>query len=191
MQPNFYLILPKRVLEKTPANFVSSLFISSDNTPSFYKKMSLFPTVSILNISDILSQIQIVISQLSQAIELVLICILGAGALVLLGSVSATLEARLEEGALLRVLGAKKALIQQSLLIEFGSLGLFAGLLAAVGAEASLYGLQVFVFKGDPSWHPILWGLGPSAGLAIIVAIGLFASRTVLTVPPIHLLREL
>jgi len=191
MQPNFYLILPKRVLEKTPANFVSSLFISSDNTPSFYKKMSLFPTVSILNISDILSQIQIVISQLSQAIELVLICILGAGALVLLGSVSATLEARLEEGALLRVLGAKKALIQQSLLIEFGLLGLFAGLLAAVGAEASLYGLQVFVFKGDPSWHPILWGLGPSAGLAIIVAIGLFASRTVLTVPPIHLLREL
>ena len=190
MQPNFYLILPKSALDETPANFVSSLFISSDNAPGFYKTMSLFPTVSILNVSDILSQIQTVIGQLSQAIELVLICILGAGAFVLLTSVRATLEARLEEGALLRVLGAKKALIQQSLLIEFGALGLFAGLLAAVGDEASLYGLQVFVFKGEPSWHPLLWLLGPSAGLAIIVAIGLFASRTVLTVPPMRLLRE-
>ena len=109
---------------------------------------------------------------------------------MLLTSVRATLEARLEEGALLRVLGAKKNLIQQALLIEFGALGLFSGLIAAIGAEASLYGLQVFVFKGEASWHPMLWLLGPAAGLAIIVAIGLFASRTVLTVPPMHLLRE-
>lgn len=190
MQPNFYLILPKSALAQTPANFVSSLFIGSQQAQPFYKAMSQFPTVSILNVTDILSQIQTVIAQLSQAIELVLISILGAGALVLLTSVRATLEARLEEGALLRVLGAKKKLIQQALLIEFGALGLFSGLIAAIGAEASLYGLQVFVFKGEASWHPVLWLLGPAAGLTIIVAIGLFASRTVLTVPPMHLLRE-
>lgn len=190
MQPNFYLILPKETLQDYPANFVSSSFISDDNAQPFYKAMSQFPTVSILNIGDLLKQIQNVIRQLSQAIQLVLLCILSAGALVLLSSVRSTLEERLEEGALLRVLGARKALVQQALFVEFGALGLFSGLIAAAGAEACLYGLQVFVFQSQASWHPLLWGLGPLIGVCIISAIGLFASRTVLNVPPMHLLRE-
>ena len=190
MQPNFYLILPKKALQDYPANFVSSLFINEVNAQPFYKAMSAFPTVSILNVGDLLQQIQTIIGQLSQAIELVLLCILAAGTLVLLASVRATLEERLEEGALLRVLGARKALVQQALFVEFGSLGLFSGVIAAVGAEACLYGLQVFVFKSEVSWHPLLWGLGPLSGVVIISAIGLFASRTVLTVPPMHLLRD-
>lgn len=190
MQPNFYLMLPKETLQDYPANFVSSSFISDDNAQPFYKAMSQFATVSILNIGDLLKQVQNVIRQLSQAIQLVLLCILCAGGLVLLSSVRSTLEERLEEGALLRVLGARKALVQQALFVEFGALGLFSGLIAAAGAEACLYGLQVFVFQSQASWHPLLWGLGPVIGVGIISAIGLFASRTVLNVPPMHLLRE-
>lgn len=191
MRPNFYLILPKSVLEDYPANFVSSLFISDANAQSFYKTMSQFPTVSILNVGDILKQIQTIVGQLSNAIQLVLVCILSAGALVLLASVRSTLEERLEEGALLRVLGAKSTLVRQALLIEFGALGLFSGLLAALGAETCLYGLQVFVFQTQASFHPTLWIIGPSVGVLIITAIGIFASRTVLKVPPMHLLRDL
>ncbi|WP_438969728.1 ABC transporter permease [Methylophaga sp.] len=190
MQPNFYLILPKQALEDYPANFVSSVFVSNTNAQPFYQAMSAFPTVSILNIGDLLTQVQTIIEQLSQAIQLVLLCILSAGALVLLASVRSTLEERLEEGALLRVLGARKALVQQALFVEFGALGLFSGVLAAAGAEACLYGLQVFVFQSQASWHPLLWGLGPIIGVSIISAIGLFASKSVLNVPPMHLLRE-
>jgi putative ABC transport system permease protein len=190
MQPNFYLILPKKALQDYPANFVSSLFISDAKAQFFYKAMSIFPTVSILNVSDILKQIQSIISQLSKAIELVLLCILAAGGLVLLASVRATLEERLEEGALLRVLGARKALVQQALFVEFGALGLFSGVIGATGAEACLYGLQVFLFKAEASWHPLLWVIGPLIGVSIISAIGLFASRTVLKVPPMLLLRD-
>lgn len=190
MQPNFYLILPKTALEDYTANFVSSAFVSHDNAQVFYREMAQFPTVSMLNVGELLKQIQTVIGQLSQAIQLVLICILSAGGLVLLASVRATLEERLEEGALLRVLGARKALVQQSLFVEFGALGLFSGLIAAAGAEACLFGLQVFVFNGQASWHPLLWGLGPLIGMGIICAIGISASRTVVRVPPMHLLRE-
>ncbi|WP_330110180.1 ABC transporter permease [Methylophaga thalassica] len=190
MQPNFYLILPKHAIADYPANFVSSVFISQKNAQPFYKAMSQFPTVSMLNVGDLLKQVQTVIGQLSQAIQLVLLCILSAGALVLLASVRSTLEERLEEGALLRVLGAKKALVQQALFVEFGALGLFSGLIAAAGAEACLYGLQVFLFKAEASWHPLLWSLGPLIGVVVISAIGLFASRKVSSVPPMHLLRE-
>lgn len=191
MQPNFYLILPRSVLEDYPANFVSSLFIDETSAQPFYKSMAQFPTVSILNVGDVLRQIQTIIGQLSKAIQLVLFCILSAGALVLLASVRSTLEERLEEGALLRVLGAKSALVRQALLVEFGALGFFAGLIAALGAEACLLGLQVFVFNSDPSFHPSLWLIGPAIGVSVITSIGLLASRKVLNVPPMHLLRDL
>ena len=191
MQPNFYLILPKSALENYPANFVSSAFVDEGNAQSFYRAMAKFPTVSILNVGDILNQIQTIIGQLSQAIQLVLFCILSAGALVLLASVRSTLEERLEEGALLRVLGARGALVRQALLIEFGALGFFAGLIATIGAETCLWGLQVFVFNADANFHPMLWLLGPTIGVAVIATIGIFASRTVLKVPPMLLLRGL
>ncbi|ETX11467.1 ABC transporter permease [Marinomonas ushuaiensis DSM 15871] len=191
MQPNFYLILPKSVLEDYPANFVSSLFISDDSAQPFYRVMSKFPTVSILNVGDILKQIQTIIGQLSQAIQLVLLCILSAGALVLLASVRSTLEERLEEGALLRVLGAKSSLVRQALFVEFGALGFFSGLIAAIGAEGCLYGLQVFIFNTEPSFHLSLWLFGPLIGVCVISTIGIFASRTVLKVPPMLLLRGL
>lgn len=191
MQPNFYLILPRSVLEDYPANFVSSLFIDETSAQPFYKSMAEFPTVSILNVGDVLKQIQTIIGQLSNAIQLVLFCILSAGALVLLASVRSTLEERLEEGALLRVLGAKSSLVRQALLVEFGALGFFAGLIAALGAEACLLGLQVFVFNSDPSFHPSLWLIGPAIGVGVITSIGLLASRKVLNVPPMHLLRDL
>lgn len=191
MQPNFYLILPKSALEDYPANFVSSLFVSDTEAQDFYRSMAKFPTVSILNVGDILKQIQTIIGQLSQAIQLVLFCILSAGALVLLASVRSTLEERLEEGALLRVLGARGALVRQALLIEFGALGFFAGLIAAIGAETCLLGLQVFVFNAEASFHPLLWVLGPTIGVVVISTIGIFASRTVLKVPPMLLLRGL
>ena len=191
MQPNFYLILPKQALEDYPANFVSSLFVSDDEAQSFYRAMSNFPTVSILNVGDVLKQIQTIIGQLSQAIQLVLLCILAAGALVLLASVRSTLEERLEEGALLRVLGAKSQLVRQSIFVEFGALGFFSGLIAALGAELCLYGLQVYVFNSQPSWHLNLWLFGPLIGIIVILTIGVFASRKVLKVPPMHLLRDI
>lgn len=189
MRPNFYVIVPKSLLDNYPANYVSSFYVKPDQAQGFYQAMAQFPTVSILNVGDILKQIQSIISQLSQAIQLVLLCILAAGGLVLLASVRSTLEERMEEGALLRVLGARGALVRQALIVEFGCLGLFAGIIAAIGAEASLYGVQVYVFKTEPSWHPLLWLLGPSIGALLITAIGVFASRTVLKVPPMHLLR--
>ena len=61
MQPNFYLILPKATLEDYTANFVSSVFISDANAQAFYRQMAQFPTVSMLNIGELLKQVQTVI----------------------------------------------------------------------------------------------------------------------------------
>ena len=191
MQPNFYLILPESVLSDYQANYVSSVFLTDATAPDFYRFMANYPTVSMLNIGELLKQVQSIIAQLASALQIVLAFILSAGALVLIASVRATLDERLEEGALLRTLGATKGVVRQALLVEFGALGLFSGIVGAAGAELSLIGLQHFVFEMEVSAHPLLWLLGPVSGWLIVTIIGVFASRAVLKVPPIRLLRSI
>jgi putative ABC transport system permease protein len=191
MKPNFYLILPQSILSDFPANYVSSVFIEKQNVQSFYQKMADFPTVSMLNVGDLIQQIQLIIAQVSQAIQLVLFFILSSAVLVLNASVRASLDERLEEGALLRTLGASKTLIRQSMLVEFGFLGFSAGVIGALAAELSLFGLQVFIFELAPSIHPLMWILGPSTGFIVVSIIGLYAGKSVLTVPPMRMLRSL
>ena len=191
MRPNFYLILPKSILAEFPANYVSSLFLDDTNTRAFYQKMADYPTVSMLNVGDLILQIQGIIAQVSQAIQLVLVFILASGVLVLIASVRASLDERLEEGALLRTLGASKALIRQSMLVEFGFLGFCAGFVAAVGAELCLFALQVLLFELNASWHPLTWVIGPLFGFLAVSFIGLYAGRSVLKVPPMRMLQAL
>ncbi|MFT2111473.1 ABC transporter permease [Marinomonas sp. 2405UD68-3] len=191
MRPNFYLILPQSILSDFPANYVSSMFIEKENVQSFYKSMTDFPTVSMLNVGDLIQQIQMIIAQVSQAIQLVLFFILFSAVLVLNASVRASLDERLEEGALLRTLGASKTLIRQSMLVEFGFLGFSAGIIGALAAELCLFGLQTFVFEIAPSFHPLMWGLGPITGFFVVSIIGLYAGKSVLTVPPMRMLRSL
>ena len=191
MQPNFYLILPKTVLSDYQANYVSSVFLDQTNAADFYRFMSNYPTVSMLNIGELFKQVQDIIAQLANALKIVLSFILGAGALVLVASVRSTLDERLQEGALLRTLGATKQIVRQALLVEFGALGLFAGVIGAAGAEMALVGLQHFVFEMEIAFHLSLWLIGPIAGWGIVTIIGVFASRAVLKVPPIRLLRSI
>lgn len=191
MRPNFYLILPQSILQDFPANYVTSVFVKPEQQANFYRMMGDFPTVSMLNVGDMLVQIQEIVEQVSQAIELVLILMVASGGLVLIASVRSTLDERLEEGALLRTLGAGKKLVRQAMLVEFGVLGGVAGLIAAVATEMCLYGLQVFVFELTPDWHPTLWLAGPVAGIILVTMIGLLAGSKVIKVPPMRMLREL
>ena len=191
MRPNFYLILPKTILSDFPANFITSVHVTDQSKQDFYQNMADYPTVSLLNVGDLIGQIQLIIAQVSQAIQLLLGFIVASGALVLVASIRASLDERLEEGALLRTLGASKSLIRQAMLIEFGFLGIFAGLIAVLAAEACLFGLQVFLFELSPSFHPVLWLLGPILGFVIVTGIGLFAGRSVLKVAPMRMLQAL
>jgi len=191
MRPNFYLILPQTILSDFPANYITSVYVADQNKQGFYKGMADYPTVSLLNVGDLIGQIQLIIAQVSQAIQLLLGFIVASGALVLVASIRASLDERLEEGALLRTLGASKSLIRQAMLIEFGFLGLFAGAIAALAAEACLYGLQVYLFELSASFHPMLWIIGPVLGFVIVTGIGLFAGRSVLKVAPMRMLQAL
>ena len=97
----------------------------------------------------------------------------------------------MHESAILRALGARRRLILGGLLIEFAALGLFAGLLATVAAEFSVYILQVRVMEMAYAPSPWVWPLGLLAGMLLIGGLGVYSCRRVVSSPPVALLREL
>jgi len=105
--------------------------------------------------------------------------------------VQASVDARMHESAILRALGARRSLVLGGLFIEFATMGLFAGLLATVAAELSVYILQEWVMDMRYSPSPRIWPLGIGLGMVLIGGLGVFSCRKVVSSPPVALLREL
>jgi putative ABC transport system permease protein len=150
-----------------------------------------FPTVTVIEMDIVVEQIRTIVNQVSAAIELVLAVILAAGGLVLVAGVQASVDTRMQESAILRALGARSNLILGGLLIEFATLGLFAGLLATVAAELSVYMLQTWVMDMFYSPSPWVWPVGIGSGMLLIGSLGVYSCRKVVSSPPVALLREL
>ena len=150
----------------------------------------LFPTMVVIEIDALIEQVQNIIAQVTSAIELISVLVLVCGALVLLACVNATLDERFHENAILRTLGAGKRLILTSLLIEFASIGALAGIIATVGAEASLYYLQEEVFEQEFNMHYWVWVAGPLIGTVLIAALGMNSTREVVSTSPLNVLRR-
>jgi len=174
-----------------PATFMTSFHLDATEKSFLNRFVRNFPTVTVIEMDVVVEQIRTIINQVSAAINLVLIVILAAGGLVLVAGVQASVDARVHESAILRALGAQRRLILGGLLIEFATMGMFAGLLATVAAELSVFILQTTVMEMDYTPTPWIWPLGIVAGTVIIGALGVFSCRRVVSAPPVEVLREL
>ena len=191
MQPNFFIIFSPGTIDHLGATFLSTALMEREQKILLNELVQRFPTIVVIEIDALIEQIQNIIAQVTSAIELISVLVLVCGALVLLACVNATLDERFYENAILRTLGAGKRLIMTSLLIEFASIGLTAGLVATLGAEASLYYLQEQVFEQEFALHYWVWLAGPLAGMIIIGGLGVNSTRGVVNISPLNVLRRL
>jgi putative ABC transport system permease protein len=97
----------------------------------------------------------------------------------------------MQESAILRAVGASRRLLLGGLLIEFATLGLFAGLLATAAAELSVYILQTRAMEMAYTATPWMWPLGILSGSLLIGALGVYSCRKVVSTSPLAVLREL
>lgn len=192
MKPNFYVAFsPDSGLRQMPATWITSFFLppsAKDQLNAFTRQ---FPTVSVLEVDHIIERIQLIVVQITQAIEAILGLILAAALVVMAAVVSATLQDRQREGALLRTLGGSQSLLVRSTMLEFALLGAFAGILGVVAAEAAVFALQLKMFEGDfrVHWQAVL--PIPLISAVVLALFGRWQLRPVLTVSPMLLLRRL
>ena len=191
MQPNFFIIFSPGTIDHLGATFLSTALMEREQKILLNDLVRLFPTVVVIEIDALIEQIQTIIIQVTSAIELISILVLLCGALVLVACVNASLDERFHENAILRTLGAGRKLILSSLLIEFASIGIVAGLIATLGAEASVYYLQEEIFEQEFSFHMWTWIAGPTLGMFIIAGLGMNSTREVVSTSPLNVLRRI
>ena len=192
MKPNFYVAFPPDGgLRDMPATWITSFYLPGEAKGALGEFSRQFPTVSVLEIDHIIERIQEIVGQVTQAIEAILALILAAALVVMAAVVSATLRDRQREGALIRTLGGRQSLLVRSTMLEFAVLGLLAGVLGVVAAEAAVYVLQARMFDGNFRWHWQVVVPLPLISAVLLAAFGRWQLRPVLSVSPMLLLRRL
>ncbi len=189
-KPNFYMVFNPGALDALPASWIGSFFLESERKKLLVDMVRAFPSITLLEVDAILQQVQSIISQVTLAIEAILLFVLAAGFLVTLSAIQASMNERLHEGALIRTLGGSRKLLRFNQWSEFASMGFLAGLIGVLGAELAIALLYWRIFELDytPTWWA--WGLVPPASAILIGLAGIWSSQRILSRPPITILRE-
>ncbi len=191
MKPNFYMIFSPGSLDAYPSTFITSFYLPENAKEILNDLVKKYPSTTILEVDLILRQFQTILAQLTEAINYLLYFASMAGFTVLLAAVYSTLDSRIQEGALMRTLGANRAFLRRTQIIEFTLLGFISGVLASIISEVILYALYSRVMHMDytPSYH--LWGILPLIGAFCVGLGGCWGVRQVLNKSPLLVLREL
>lgn len=171
LRPNFFFIFPPAALDGQPQSWLTS-FRWDNGTTLLTQLNREFPTVSLLDIGAILRQVGQVLTQVSRALEVMVVLVTACGILLLLAQVQVGLRQRYQELVVWRTLGAGKTLLRTTLWAEFALLGVVSGIVAAIGAEVALAMLQtkVFDFPWTPDWR--LWVMLPLCGAFLLSLCG-------------------
>lgn len=188
-QPNFFMIFQPGTLKDVPTTYLTSFYLAPGHDQQIVELSRAFPAVTILQVEALLEQLRSILDQVTLAVQYVLLFVLAAGLAVLFSGLQATLDERIRQGALLRALGANRALLIKARRIEFGLLGAVSGVLAALGCELVSFALYRYAF--NLQWAPHAWLLVlPLVGALLVGGAGVFGTRRALNVSPLTVLRE-
>ena len=138
------------------------------------------PNVTGIPVAEVLRTVADILGRIGTALMATGSLTLLAGALVLAVAVAAGQRRRMQEAAILKALGASRGQIQAAWLVEFGVLGLAAGLLACLVGTAASWGAVRYWMRADWSFLPGRLAVTVIASMAFMLAFGYLAAATAL-----------
>ncbi|NOT17990.1 MAG: ABC transporter permease [Sulfuriferula sp.] len=186
---NFFVIANAPVLQAIPASYITSFYLPPTASSLLNEIVRGYPNLTVIDVSAIMQTVQAVLNRVTTAVQFVFVFSLVAGLLVLYAALAATRDERALETALWRVLGATKRQLWQVQIIEFMTIGLLAGALAAMGATAIAWGLSSYVFKVPYHIDGWLWVSALCAGGMGVTVAGVLGLWRISRVPPLVTLR--
>ncbi|ERL50138.1 ABC transporter permease [Halomonas huangheensis] len=183
-QPNFYVIFPPGFLDRFAHSYITAFHLDSTGTAAeqpnaLGELVASFPAVTILDVDALLSQVREMLTQVTRAVELVLVFVLLAGISVVYAALIASHPVRAHESGLLRVFGAGSRMMARMQWAEFAVMGLAAGLLAVLLAEIATAALYLAWLDLPLRLHPLLWVTLPPLAALLLGSVGHLLSRNI------------
>ena len=189
--PDFAVILDPHALEGAPLRSVAIARMDRPHEAALTRALGRdFPMVNVISVREQLETAAALFDRLALAVRAAAGVAALAGLLVLAGSIAAGAQARAREAALLKVLGAARRQILLAYVVEYGAVGLVAGLAGAALGAASAWPVVVKLFEARWSmdWGGLAALLAAAAGLT--GAGGLIAAAQALSRRPAPVLRQ-
>jgi putative ABC transport system permease protein len=183
-------ILPRALVADQPTVWYGDIHARPSAIPEIERALfATYPTVTVINIADILTTISDVVDQITMVIRFLAGFSILSGLIILASSIASTRFRRVREVVVLKTLGATRNRIATVFSVEFVVLGLLAGavgtLFANVLSRILLHRMDV-VFQRD-----VRGSLTAVLGTAVLaVATGWIASFRILGQKPLEVLRE-
>ena len=188
----FMFVFRQGTFERAPHGFIASMRAPADGEARARLQRDMvvaFPNVSVIDLREVLETARSVIGTITLGVTVVGGLVLATGVLILAGAVAMTKFRRVYEAAILKTLGASTRTVGSLLLLEYGLLGMIAGIVGSLGGMALSYAISRWAIEVTWSlpWREVGAGV---AGTALLVAIvGLGASLDVLRRKPLATLR--
>ncbi len=189
MRPNFFVIATPKAFEKFPRTYITSLHIPEDKSDLLTTIIKQFPSVTDIDISAIMQQVKDLINKAAFAVQAIFLFTLVAGVVVLFSALQSQKALRRKELAILKSLGASRALLRRNLLLEFALIGGLAGFIASVLAltAGNIAAYQLFELTPEVNFSLII--LGTATGALLVSVAGYYNVRGLLKVLPASLFR--
>jgi putative ABC transport system permease protein len=183
-------ILAPALLKDIPATWYGAVHVAPNHVGTMERALfAAYPTVTVINLADILQTIQDVVGHITLVIRFLAGFSILSGAIILASSVASTRFRRIREVVVLKTLGATRGRIAQVFSVEFIVLGLLSGLVGAIFANLLA---RILLRRMEVPYH-LNW---PGSSLAIVAtavlatATGWVASFRILGQKPLEVLRE-
>jgi len=187
---NFFVVTPPQLLKGFPVSYITAFYLPEAQHAVLNRLLQQFPNITVFDVAGILAQVRTIIERVTLAVEYVFLFTLLAGLMVMYAAIHSTLDERIREAAILRVLGARRGQLLGSIMLEYACIGLLSGLVAA--SVAGIVGMVVAerIFELDYLPGLRLWLAGGLIGAVGVGLAGTLGTRFVINQPPLKTLRQ-
>jgi putative ABC transport system permease protein len=183
--------LTPEVLTGLPAIYYGGIRANAASVPAIQKVVyDRFPTITVVNMADVLDTIQSVVDQISLVVRFISGFSILAGAIILASSVAGTRFRRIREVVILKTLGATRRRIAQIFSIEFLVIGTVAGLMGGLLAGGFAWVVLNRLLTAQSALDPLPMGVSIAGTAVLAIATGWLASFRTLGQKPLEILRD-
>lgn len=189
---NYVLVFSPGTFAAAPHNMVATVAVGEQAETDLARSLPrAFPSASLIQVRDVVSQVTLLLTQMSQAIAAAASIAILAGIAVLIGAIAASRERRVYDSVILKLLGATRGQILGAQGVEYAILAAILALLAlGLGLAGAWYVVtQLFEFGFAPD--PLVVGLTLLGGAGLAFLIGIAGSWPLLSAKPAQALRSL
>lgn len=190
--PFFTFLFPEAVLGDAPQMIFTSVRMAPEKVgPLRNRIVAAHPNITVIDITESVTNAAAVAQRLVRVIRFFSLFSVVAGVLIVISSVYATRQARVQEAVYYKVLGADRRFVRNVFITENLLLGGIAAILALLMAQVGSWALCYYLF--EIAYQP---EIGASIGLVLltmllVTGVGMAASYSILASKPILILREL